>query len=128
MLKTIKHAVNVIKHGVRDIGVSKKRSSLWNSVKNQFLKENNRCAVCGSKKRLNVHHKKPFHLYPELELDSDNLITLCMSKKECHLVIGHGSYFSAYNKNIEDDVKVLQKDISKFAEVADKAKINRAYD
>ena len=128
MLKTIKHTINVVKSALRDVGVSKKRSSLWGGVKKHFLKDNPECAVCGSKKRLNVHHKKPFHLYPELELDPNNLITLCMSRKECHLVIGHGSHFSAYNPQIEKDVKILQDDISKFAEVKDKAKNNRIYE
>ena len=29
-----------------------------------------------AKKKLNVHHVKPFHLYPQLELDENNLITV----------------------------------------------------
>jgi hypothetical protein len=71
---------------------------------------------------------KPFHLHPELELDPKNLITLCMSRKECHLQIGHGDDFKAYNPNVETDATTLQKDISKFAAVAEQAKAGRKYE
>ena len=83
------------------------------------------CAACGSSKKLNVHHKKPFHLYPELELDENNLVTLCMSKMECHLLIGHGSDFKCYNPYVESDIKILQSELSHFEEVAQLAKTAR---
>lgn len=59
----------------------KKRSSKWDKVRDDFIKLNPSCAVCGSTKNLQVHHKKPFHLFPELELDVNNLVTLCEGKK-----------------------------------------------
>lgn len=51
-----------------------------------------------------------------------------MSRKECHLQIGHGDDFKAYNPNVETDAAALAKDISKFATVAEQAKVNRKYE
>jgi 5-methylcytosine-specific restriction endonuclease McrA len=62
------------------------RSSQWSSIRNEFVSRNPFCAACGSRKDLNVHHIKPFHSNPELELDMKNLITLC---REHHFRIGH---------------------------------------
>ena len=74
---------------------------------------------------MNVHHKKPFHLFPELELESTNLITLCMDgDKDCHIKLGHGGSFKAYNPNVEEDVKVVAQNFNMelLTEVAVKAK------
>lgn len=43
-------------------------------------------------------------------------------------MIGHGDDFKAYNPNIETDALLLNKDISKFAEVAAKAKLNKKFE
>jgi 5-methylcytosine-specific restriction enzyme A len=96
MIKTIQHGINLVKHYFRDIGVDAKRSSKWPTVEKHFKETHPTCAACGSKNRLNVHHCKPFHLDPALELDPNNLITLCMDTKECHLHIGHGGSFKQY--------------------------------
>lgn len=101
MIKTIKKTYNLIRFKIRDFKVDKKRSPKWNSVQKDFLSKHPTCALCGDNKKLNVHHKKPFHLYPELELDENNLITLCMGDKECHLLIGHGDNFSFFCPDIE---------------------------
>jgi hypothetical protein len=42
----------------------------------------------------------PFHLRPELELDPNNLIVLCMDVNECHLEIGHGGSLRCYNPKV----------------------------
>lgn len=49
-------------------GVFGSRSSEWNKTRLNFIKENPFCAWCKSIKLLNVHHIKPFHTWPELEL------------------------------------------------------------
>ena len=88
--------------------LGQKRSTKWVSVRKEFLKTNNRCAVCGGTKKLEVHHKQPFHKHPELELDKDNLIPLCESKSNgvtCHLLFGHLGNYRSINKNVEIDVK-----------------------
>lgn len=67
------------------------------------------CAVCEGNKDLNVHHIHPFHLHPELELDQNNLITLCESTKHginCHLLIGHLGNFRNINPHVLEDVTI----------------------
>jgi hypothetical protein len=127
MIKTIKRAINYIKSKTRDLGLPK-RSSQWRKVEKDFLEKNPCCAVCGLKEKLNVHHIKPFHLYPELELDVNNLITLCMGKKECHLLIGHGADFKAYCDSIKKYAQEVQNKQKTLQEIYDIAKRNRKYE
>jgi len=87
----------------------KKRNKLWYKVRKIFLKDNCTCAVCGGNKKIEVHHIKPFYLFPELELDINNLITLCENKKygvNCHLLFGHLGDYKKYNINVINDVKI----------------------
>jgi hypothetical protein len=121
MIKTIKRAYNLFKSKTRDIGISNKRSSKWHSLQKEFLLKNPICVICGSSEKLNVHHKKPFHLYPELELDENNLVTLCMSKKECHLLIGHLDSFKKFNPNIDSDIKNIKLHPEKREEILKKS-------
>lgn len=106
------------------IGSTKERSHKWPAVQKLHLKFHPVCECCGSSKKLNVHHMKPFHLFPELELDLNNLITLCMDK-ECHLKIGHGGNFKDYNPNVEEDTKTLKSNIALFESVAEHAMKSR---
>ena len=85
------------------------RSNKWPGVRAAFLKDHNECAVCEGKLKLEVHHKKPFHLHPELELDPTNFITLCEEKADginCHLSFGHLGSFKSFNINVDDDAKM----------------------
>lgn len=102
MLKTIKHGINLIRHSLRDVGVGAKRSNKWPTVEKHFREAHPACAACGGIARLNIHHCVPFHLDPEKELDPNNLITLCMGEKECHLHIGHGGSFRNWVKNVRE--------------------------
>lgn len=122
MIKTIKRAYNLLRHKARDLSVSKKRSSKWHTVQKNFLIKNPCCAICGSIKKLNVHHKKPFHLYPELELEESNLITLCMDKRECHLLIAHGDNFSYFCPNLEEYIKQYKSGEKTFDQICLMAK------
>lgn len=77
-----------------------KRSYGWRGVRRRFIRHNPYCAVCKTKKNLQVHHVSPFHIDPNLELELKNLITLCHTH---HFWFGHfGSYFS-YNPNVKED-------------------------
>lgn len=91
-----------------------KRSGKWAAVRREYLQTNNRCAACGYHKKLQVHHKKPFHLYPELELDSTNLITLCDTRGSlnCHVTFGHLGYYRSYNQDVDSDAAIWR---SKFS-------------
>ena len=81
------------------------RSSQWPKVRAAYLADHPVCAVCGSMKNLNVHHKKPFHLFPALELDPTNFVTLCESAgMNCHITFGHLGNFKSYNLNVDADV------------------------
>ena len=125
MIKTIKHGYNLLKHKLRDVGVKNKRSPQWHKVREEFLTNNLECAVCGTNKNLNVHHKKPFHLYPQFELDPNNLITLCMDPlHQCHIKLGHGGDFKKYNPNVDEDVKSVHANIALFEQTAVLAKKN----
>lgn len=65
------------------------RSPKWESVRKRFLFEHPSCAACGATALLNVHHVRPFHIFPTLELDTGNLITLCEGPMACHFALGH---------------------------------------
>lgn len=109
-----------------DATLKKKRSSAWSKVEKLFIYKNPECAACGSKKSLNVHHKLPFHLYPEKELDIANLITLCMEKKKlCHFLIGHGGSWRSYNPNIEENAREIKNNPKCFNQIQFEAKLSR---
>lgn len=88
------------------------RSSEWPRVEKEHLLREPACAACGYKGRgLQVHHIKPFHLHPNLELDPGNLITLCeIKERDHHLLIGHLDDWESYNPNVRTDVKRFHKE------------------
>lgn len=90
--------VGPVREMSKDFG--NERSPLWRKTRKNFLAYNNKCAVCGTKKGLNVHHIKPFHLRPELELEASNLITLC---RKDHFIFGHLGYWKSWNDFVEVD-------------------------
>ena len=80
------------------------RSPEWPKVRAAHLLKEPVCQLCGGKTKLNVHHIRPFHLRPELELDDTNLITLCTGSSStinCHVRFGHWDNFrTKYNPHI----------------------------
>lgn len=87
------------------------RSTQWPTVRNHFLEQHNVCAACGRKDKLEVHHIKPFHLDKNLELDPNNLITLCEQEDtRCHLVIGHLNNWKRENVNVIRDARNFLKE------------------
>lgn len=111
-MKLLKHIVDSAK-GKHPI--TKRRSPLWPRVEKSHLAQFPKCAVCGSTKRVQVHHKKPFHLYPDKELDPDNLITLCEPIKrslKCHLIFGHIGDFHLFNPEVGTDAVYWQQKIT----------------
>jgi hypothetical protein len=122
MINVIKNKVILFASKFRTVVYGKARSGKWTTVEKHFLEKNGKCEICASVNHLQVHHVKPFHLYPELELDENNLITLCMDARGCHIRIGHGSSFRCYNPKLREHVEILQKDISQFDKIAAEAK------
>lgn len=100
------HIIDVAK-GKHPLGTA--RSPHWAAVRAKHLEAHPNCAVCGGKDKLQVHHKRPFHLHPELELDPDNLITLCEVKRDgvnCHLFVGHLGNYRSYNPDVAADADI----------------------
>ena len=76
------------------------RSPHWRDVRKNHLTYYSECACCGGTDNLEVHHIVPFSIAPTLELDPENLLTLCSSKKygvHCHLLIGHCGWYRDWN-------------------------------
>lgn len=66
------------------------RHPLWRRVRALWLREHPSCAACGGTEALEVHHLRPYHLFPELELDPANLLSLCDApSRSCHRRVGH---------------------------------------
>ena len=99
----------------RDPGsCGEKRSSKWPSVRKAHLEEHPTCAVCGrSDTNVEVHHISSFHLHKELELDKNNLISLCRKAKngDHHLIFGHFCDFKKENPNVVKDAKYFNENI-----------------
>jgi len=88
------------------------RSPKWGRVRDLWVLANPFCAVCGFTKYLNVHHIKPFHEHPELELDPTNFITLgeqCPTGNH-HLLFGHLGLWASWNDTVVPDAaKILHQ-------------------
>jgi hypothetical protein len=100
--------------GVRPLG--SRRSSLWPSVRNEHLSKWACCEICAATSKLRVHHIKPYHLFPELELEGSNLITLCESWKmglNCHLLVGHLGNYRHINPDCVRDAKYWCEKLNK---------------
>jgi len=107
----IKHLIDAAK-GKHPL--TAQRSGKWPTARKHFLETHPTCAVCGGTKKLEVHHKKPFHLHPELELDPNNFITLCEEDTNgvnCHLLFGHLGNFKSLNDKVESDSAEWNKKI-----------------
>jgi len=85
----------------------RERSPEWARVAREHLLREPACVACGYRgEKVQVHHIKPFHLHPQLELDPDNLITLCEARgREHHLLLGHLDAWDSYNEHIRADAK-----------------------
>lgn len=115
------HIVNVAKSLFREHNKNTKRSPQWPGVEHKFRKSSPTCAACGCTTRIQVHHVKPFHMHPELELDPSNLISLCMGPNECHLKIGHGDNFKDANPNVREDAAAALADPTRLPAIIAKA-------
>lgn len=76
------------------------RASGWDAFRDGKVVAHPYCSLCSSEKELELHHKKPFHDHPELELDPNNVIVLC---RNCHWWAGHcGVAWDAENNEIDE--------------------------
>jgi hypothetical protein len=115
----------------REKAKASQRSGKWTTVRKRFLAKNKKvgrgCEACGNTVGLQVHHARPYHLHPELELIESNLRALCSSVTglECHEFLGHGSSFKAYVPIIDELCAELRADPTKLAEIRKRAKAAR---
>jgi hypothetical protein len=80
------------------------RSPGWRKVRAAHLKLYPTCAACGGIEDLEAHHLVPVSVDASLELDPNNLLTLCDSPKRlCHLRIGHSFFWPAFNPFAAED-------------------------
>ena len=79
-------------------------SGKWQKAKRLYYKKHGKvCKCCGQRKKIQLHHKLPRHLFPELALDPKNFISLCNRKGVgCHFLHGHMGSYRTYNENIVD--------------------------
>jgi 5-methylcytosine-specific restriction enzyme A len=85
------------------------RASGWRKVEDEYLKMFPGCAVCGTKVGCVGHHVKPVHLFPEFELDTSNLVTLCPVH---HFWWGHLGSWRSYNPDVRRDVAEWREKIA----------------
>lgn len=73
------------------------RSPEWSKVRNEHIKREPRCRVCGSGRELEVHHILPYAEDPSRELSPENLISCC---HDCHFVVAHAGNWKTYRPDI----------------------------
>jgi len=101
MLKKVDHGAETARR------FGHERSPEWARVEKEHRLREPACVACGYKGQgLQVHHIKPFHLHPHLELDLDNLITLCEARgRDHHLLLGHLDEWESYNEHVRHDAR-----------------------
>lgn len=82
------------------------RSPQWSSFKIEFAKTHPKiCAICGTTKGCQLHHKTPFSRDLSRELDPTNLVWLCeQGEHSCHLIFGHLYSFFSYNTDLDNTI------------------------
>ncbi|SUK02787.1 HNH endonuclease [Staphylococcus aureus] len=79
-------------------------STSWNRLRMKaYLRDNRECQHCKREDKVvkgqNVHHIKPIDQRPDLALDINNLITLCI---DCHNKV-HGRVYGGTRKQWNDE-------------------------
>jgi 5-methylcytosine-specific restriction endonuclease McrA len=81
----------------------------WLDLQRKHRRNNPNCAICGTNQNIEIHHILPFKENPELELDENNLISLCGKYNNCHLIHGHLGNYNNYNRNLLQLIENLKK-------------------
>lgn len=82
---------------------SKPRDKRWAKESKQYLADNPHCVVCGTSDYCVVHHLKPFHLFPELEMCPMYWRTVCETPSHNdHFAVGHLFNWTNYNESFDD--------------------------
>jgi hypothetical protein len=85
---------------------------LWKYVREQAIKRDKGCVICGDTKRINVHHLLPKEI-KALKYELKNLICLCPKHhKYCIIISPHKNPFVFYSwvfKHRKNQTKFLLK-------------------
>ena len=87
------------------------RNPAWARESQKWLRDQDGCAVCGETIGVEVHHIRPFHLFPELEMDPDNWLAL---SRPWHLYLGHLGNWSNWNPDVKSDADRFARAITVF--------------
>lgn len=85
------------------------RAPQWSAVRDAWVREHPACAVCGTRKGLQVHHVVPISVDPSRELDRSNLMTLC---EPHHLLFGHLCNWNSWNRAVREDAAIWHEKIA----------------
>lgn len=86
-----------------------RRSGKWPRVRAEHLAREPACAACGRAEELQVHHCRPFHEFPDLELADSNLVTLCEGTgRNCHYTFGHCYDWHESNPHVREDAAAFR--------------------
>lgn len=89
------------------------RAGAWPRVRREHLSKEPNCVVCGRRpSRPEVHHVQSYHEHPELELDPDNLATVC--DEPCHQMFGHLRNWKKINPHFREDADRFRKRVQDF--------------
>lgn len=113
MLEMIKQMLGMAPSYLTGKPKNNERSPQWKTVRKHFL-EGKTCAACGTTDNLEAHHKKPFHVHPELELDPSNLIALCEKPGHCCHFRMHDYNWQHWREDVDVEAERELADLSKF--------------
>jgi 5-methylcytosine-specific restriction protein A len=109
MPKLQEQVLAVIQKVAPKIVTFKWRSPKWRQVRKAYLADHPRCECCNAERKIEVHHIRPFHIFPNLELRKFNLISLCDDR--CHLVVGHLGSYKSFNHTVRADSRYILKKV-----------------
>lgn len=96
-----------------DVVFGAQRSGLWPLVRRQHLELYPECLACGGRANLEVHHVRPYHLFPDEELNAGNLVTLCATPgRSCHHLFGHLLDWRSYNPSVYVHARLIRQAIA----------------
>ena len=79
------------------------------SAMRRHRKKHPRCAWCGRDDGgLAVHHIRPVKFFPYLASQPENLLTLCHSSRDCHLVVGHMGSWHTWNRYVTESCSIAE--------------------
>lgn len=105
-----------------DMEESKRARNSYDYIKwrdSVYERDSYTCQMCGSKNKINAHHKKNFDDFPDLRFDIDNGITLC---EKCHAKV-HKEHSDNLRKT-ENNLDITVSEPKEKVNVKEKVKEN----